>query len=872
MPRTSPAEVVRSILRRCGTFALPAAMIIAGPAQADERTDAAPVDFNSDFLQDGGRQLDVARFARGNPVLPGSYMVDLALNGQWVARTMVTFTTPPGATSAAPCIDSSILAQLQFDLAALSKEARAALASGKCTDLAGELSEAAVAFDQSALLLSVSLPQATIRRRARGYVSPENWQQGVTSVTLAYDTSVFRAETAGSTTTSFYGGLKAGVNLGNWHFRQRGNLTGTNGTWRYRNVAAYVQRDLPALQSTLTVGDSFTDGALFNSLGFRGISLGTNDLMRPESQQGYAPIVRGSARTNARVRVVQNGTLLLETAVSPGAFEIDDLYPTGYGGDLVVTVIEADGSQHSFTVPYSPMVQLLRPRVLRYSLAAGELKPGGDRSGEAFVQGTLQYGLGNDVTGYAGVALASGYASGMVGLALNTPVGAVALDATLAKARITPMQVDEGYSVRLSYSKVVPGILTNVSVAAYRHSSRGFWSMGDALDARRIMASGSLGAPAAPRQQNRLAVNVSQSLGGPWGSLYLTGSITSYWNWAGTRTQAQAGYSNAIPLGGLNLNYALSYGRQRDDATRQTEDRILLSLSMALGRSLDAPRMTASLTSDRSEGQARTGGRVSLAGTLGEEQDFSYSANLNLSDDETSFGVGAGYRTPFAMLSASASKGNSFNQVSLGASGGLVIHSGGITLANQLGDTIGIVEAKGAKGLAIGSASGARVDGAGYAIVPYLVPYRRNEVILDPRGSAFDVDLTNTAQQIVPRANAAALLKFATVSGQAVVISARLTDGSPVPFGAEVLDEAGVEVGLVGQNGQVFLRGTSQTGELLLTWGTSNASKCRLHYRLPDKASSGPPPPVVKLEALCRSTRPTTILAEPEPRITPLPV
>ena len=35
-------------------------------------------------------------------------------------------------------------------------------------------------------------------------------------------------------------------------------------------------------------------------------------------------------------------------SVSPGNFVIDDLYPTGYGGDLEVSVVEADGRRREF--------------------------------------------------------------------------------------------------------------------------------------------------------------------------------------------------------------------------------------------------------------------------------------------------------------------------------------------------------------------------------------------------------------------------------------------------------------------------------------------------------------------------------------------
>ncbi len=55
---------------------------------------------------------------------------------------------------------------------------------------------------------------------------------------------------------------------------------------------------------------SFTDGALFDSVGLRRVQLSTDDRMYPESQRGYAPIVRGIAGSNARVQCRQGGNII----------------------------------------------------------------------------------------------------------------------------------------------------------------------------------------------------------------------------------------------------------------------------------------------------------------------------------------------------------------------------------------------------------------------------------------------------------------------------------------------------------------------------------------------------------------------------------
>ncbi len=48
--------------------------------------------------------------------------------------------------------------------------------------------------------------------------------------------------------------------------------------------------------------------------------------MLPDSER-LCPIIRGSAHSNAQVVVRQNGYIIYQNTVAPGAFEINDLYP-----------------------------------------------------------------------------------------------------------------------------------------------------------------------------------------------------------------------------------------------------------------------------------------------------------------------------------------------------------------------------------------------------------------------------------------------------------------------------------------------------------------------------------------------------------------
>lgn len=75
----------------------------------------------------------------------------------------------------------------------------------------------------------------------------------------------------------------------------------------------------------MEVGQTFTNGDLFDSVQMTGIKLETDTSMLPDSEQGFAPVVRGIANSDAQVVIKQNGYVIYQTWVSAGPFEIKDL-------------------------------------------------------------------------------------------------------------------------------------------------------------------------------------------------------------------------------------------------------------------------------------------------------------------------------------------------------------------------------------------------------------------------------------------------------------------------------------------------------------------------------------------------------------------
>ena len=70
----------------------------------------------------------------------------------------------------------------------------------------------------------------------------------------------------------------------------------------------------------------------------------------------------------------------------------------------------------------------------------------------------------------------------------------------------------------------------------------------------------------------------------------------------------------------------------------------------------------------------------------------------------------------------------------------------------------------------------------------------------------------------------------------------------PLPLGADVLDGNGVNIGMVGQGGQVYARAEGEQGRLRVQWGERAEDSCLLPY---DLKGANLDQVLVRLQATC---------------------
>ena len=810
--------------------------------------DEKRVIFDSYMLAQGaeGMTIDTSRFERLDIVTPGKYRVELHVNGQWRGTEDIEFRQVAGRESAQACYDRDLLTRAGVDLRKSARGQDPArppnpMPEGPvCVDIGNYVPGAELKFDQAEQAIYLSVPQYYLRlTTSKNYVDPQRWDSGVPALLLNYNTNVFTTQSQGRNTTQAYAGLNLGANLGPLRLRHNGSVTWSAPTGaRYQRGYIYGQTDLPELRSQVLVGESSTSGELFDSVSFRGAQIFSDDRMLPETQRYYAPVVRGTAGSNARVSVHQRGFLVYETTVAPGPFEINDLQVASYGGDLQVTVTEANGQARTFLVPFATTVQLLRPGVTRYSVTAGRASdPSLQGSGQYVMQGTLQHGINNMVTGYGGVAFASNYVSGLLGGALNTRFGGFGADVTWARATVPNGDSLRGSSFRVSYSKNLPNSGTSFSLLAYRYSTRGYLGLRDALMLHDAVERG-VAADSFARTRSRVDANISQQLGASGGNVYLNGSSLQYWNQRGQALSFTLGYTNqwrgnTYSVCVQRVQNAGGGGALYGGASSGNSTLVSLNLSIPLGKSArGAPILSAFVTHDDSAGTQVSSG---VSGIIDQQGKGSYSLSGTYDDRRHAAAGNASinWRLSDVALGASIGQGQGYRQASASAQGGLVVHPGGISMAQTLGETIGVVHAADAQGARVGY-SGASVDRRGYAVVPSLIPYQLNSIDVDPKGIPDDVELKVTSRSVAPRAGSVVMLTYETRRARAVLINSRMPNGELLPFAATAIDaEGGMAIGAVGQGSRLVVRTEKEGGSIRVEWGKKPEERCVIDYKLP---------------------------------------
>jgi outer membrane usher protein len=804
-----------------------------GTANAEEYFSPALLEIDNPMQ--GNADLSIFRQSGNQP--PGIYRVDIYLNGTMITTQDVDFslsTDAAGNQSLQPCLNAEMLKELGVKVALYPTIST----TQECVNFRQDIPQSSARFDFEQQRLDLSLPQASLNLQARGYVSPDKWDAGIPALLMNYNFTGATQQIENSSRQQdgedYYLNLRTGINLADWRLRNYSTWSrDSDGNNRWKSINTYMQRDIKVLKSQLVLGDSTSPSEVFDSVSFRGAQVASDDDMLPDSMKGYSPVVRGIARSNAQVTIRQNGYVIYQSYVAPGPFNISDLYPTSGSGDLQVTVKEADGSEQNLVVPFAAVPVLQREGRLKYSLTSGQYRSSSsDAEKTLFSQGTAIYGMRYGATAYGGIQAASKYQALVAGLGQNLGrIGALSADVTQAWTTRRDTPKTSGQSYRLRYGKSFVDTGTNFSLASYRYSTAGFYTLQEALDSYHSGNNYST-----DQKKNRFELTMSQNLWQQGGAISISMVKEKYWNNNRSTESIGVGYNNTWSGISYGLNY--TYSKNGLDSfgarTLYTDQIFALNISVPLNKWLAGGYATYGMSSSK---KGNTTQNVGLSGTALADDNLNY----NLTQGYGSQGQGSSgsaavdYKGGKGELNVGYSYDKNQRRLNYGLEGGAVVHENGLTLSQPLSETMVLVKAPGAGNVRVTGNSGVKTDGRGYAVVPYATPYRNNQILLDTQTLPDDVDITMSSTSVIPARGAVARADFNPRVGQRVLMTLTRSNGQPVPFGAMVsdLNNKSYSGNIVGDDGQVYLTGMSDSGRLGVKWGNGPSQSCEVDYRLP---------------------------------------
>lgn len=247
--------------------------------------------FNPAFLSsDPSAVADLTRFNQDGGQAPGSYRVDVYINNSFIAARDIEFKSAKDASDIDKTTavkgnvstgDTSLTPFLTIkELEAIGVNVKAIpvlkdLPVDKVVGVEKSIPGAKATFDFENLRLDLSIPQINMKNNARGYIPPDQWDEGINALLLNYNFTGNESSISGNRESDKFLSLQSGINLGAWRLRDSSSWNSTssdnNHTSDLQHISTYVERTIIPLKAELVAGDTSTPSDVFDSNPIRGV-------------------------------------------------------------------------------------------------------------------------------------------------------------------------------------------------------------------------------------------------------------------------------------------------------------------------------------------------------------------------------------------------------------------------------------------------------------------------------------------------------------------------------------------------------------------------------------------------------------------------
>lgn len=606
--------------------------------------------------------------------------------------------------------------------------------------------------------------------------------------------------------------------------------SGTQKNWEWSRY--YAWRALPSLKAKLSLGEDYLNSDIFDGFSYIGGSISTDDQMLPPNMRGYAPDISGVAHTTAKVTVTQMGRVIYETQVPAGPFRIQDIGDS-VSGTLHVRIEEQNGQVQEYDVSTASMPFLTRPGQVRYKVTMGRPQNWDHQvAGSFFSGGEASWGIANGWSLYGGALADENYQSAALGLGRDLALfGALAFDVTHSRVQLDDNSVYgnktlDGNSYRVSYAKDFDELNSRVTFAGYRFSEKNYMTMSEYLDANDTDRART------GNDKEMYTVTYNQNFRDARVSVYLNYSHHTYWD-REDQTNYNMMLSHYFNLGSLR-NLSVSLTGYRYEYDKSADKGVYLSLSLPWGDN-------STISYNGNYGSGADSSQASLYHRIDDASHYTLSAGT--SENHTSLDGYYSHDGTLAKVDLSANyHEGQYTSAGVSLQGGVTLtaHGGALHRTQNMGGTRLLIDADGVANVPVeGNGSAVYTNMFGKAVVADVNDYYRNQAYIDLNKLPENAEATQSVVQATLTEGAIGYRKFAVISGEKAMVVLRLQDGSHPPFGAEVKNDNQQQVGLVDDEGNVYLAGVKPGEHMTVFWEGESHCDISLPDPLPNDLFNG---------------------------------
>lgn len=577
---------------------------------------------------------------------------------------------------------------------------------------------------------------------------------------------------------------------------------------RSLRLETFYAVDDVAQMRTLRLGDSITRAPtlLGRPVRFGGLQWGSNFLTRPDRITVPAATLSGQSALPSTADLYVNNVLQSRNPLPPGPFSISTAPIVTGDGEVLLKLTDLSGQQQLISQRFYSTTALLATGLTDYSIEIGALRKNygllSNDYGDLLASASWRHGFTDRLTAEAAASVEQGGPSGVLaGLASAIPGLGVATAAA-------------------GFSHGDAGVGTQFAVGFERRTNRHSFSMRSQIASTDYRQTG-VDADLTLRRLDSLFYGY-QIAG--IGSLGFSWTRQQRMN-AAPVSIATASFSAAqTRWGSLILSLAHLHADTRDT-----------SLNLFWVISLDPSTTASAFHSQSTRGASQEVLQLQKVMPPGEGWGYRLQMARNAAQQASLYG-----QNSYGVGRLEAAEFNGETSTRAGLSGAVATLDGQWFLSRRIDSSFGVARVPGFANVRIyvDNQLAARTNNDGYALLPRLYPYLKNNVSIEQLDLPMDAQIDSLKVQPVPAWRSGVLVDLPVRRIFAATLNLIQEDGKAVPSGASVtLSDGDVGEGTfgVGREGMVYLSGLKQDNPLLAQW-PGGQCRARIPYQ-PERGS-----------------------------------